>query len=158
MDYGAGVGIAFLLWLFYAGSCVARANSLFARNLAKLGMRISYLDLKPTPMSAADIQRSSIGRFLRASLVVLIALPFVLASWLYVLWFVGAFIFARSKDAGAPTAVREWRWRMKNVDMSFDDAVAELLKLNSTPSEKMPEARAALIDDLRGRGIPAPLG
>ena len=156
MDYEAGVGIAFLLWLFYAGSCVVRANSLFARNLAKLGMRISYLDLKPKPMTTADVHRSPVGHFLRGSLVVLVALPFVLASWLYVLWFAGAFIFARSKDAGAPTAVREWRWRMKNVDMSFDDAVAELLKLNATPSEKIPEARAALIDELRGRGIPAP--
>ena len=156
MDYGAGVGMAFLMWLFYAGSCVVRANSLLARNLAKVGMRISFLDLKPTPMTAADVQRSPIGRFLRASLVVLIALPFVLASWLYVLWFVGAFIFAKSKDTGAPTVVREWRWRMNNVDMSFDDAVAELLKLNATPSEKIPEVRAALIDDLRDRGIPVP--
>jgi hypothetical protein len=157
MDYGTGVGLAFLLWLFYAASCVVRANSLLARNLAKVGMRISYLDLKPTPMTAADVQRSLIGRFLRASLAVLVALPFVLGSWLYVLWFVGAIIFAKSKDAGAPTAVREWRWRMKNVDMSFDDAVTELLKLSAIAPEQMPEARAALIGDLRGRGISAPL-
>ncbi len=156
MDYGAGVEIAFLLWLFYAGSCVVRANSLLARNLAKVGMRISFLDLKPTPMTTADVQRSPIGRFLRASLAVLVALPFVLGSWLYVLWFVGAIIFAKSKDAGAPTAVREWRWRMNNVDMSFDDAVAELLKLSAIVPEKLSEARAALIDDLRGRGIPVP--
>ena len=57
-------------------------------------------------------------------------LVFTLTSWLYVAGVVAMFVYSKSKDSGVPESIRAYRWKLKNVDMSFEDMVREVMKLS----------------------------
>lgn len=117
-DYETGLAIALLLWLASAVILTISINSRMNRNFNKVGQRLSWLTLTPKPISASDERRSPLSSVLKFLLVVGLGLPFVLLSWVYVAFFVGTFMYRRTKDSGAPQVVREFRWKLKNVDMT----------------------------------------
>ena len=85
--------------------------------------------------------------------IVAIGLPFVLLSWLYVALFVGTAAYNRIKDSGAPQAVRESRWKMKNVDMSFDQIVRELMKVSEQDPATFEKVRDDIAQEMADRGF-----
>ena len=156
MNYETGLGIAALFWIYSLITLLIAVNSCQERNLRKVGQRLSWLTRRPKPMDAEDLTRpmwKKVGKFL---LLAAISLPFVLLSWLQVLVIVGTILYEKSKDSGAPAAVREFRWKMRNIDMSFDDIVRESLKVTGTPAEQFEEQRAATIAELVAKGLRHP--
>ena len=104
-------------------------------------------------MEASDQSRpfwKSFGKFL---LIAAIGLPFVLLSWVQVFLYIGMAIYRKSKDAGAPQSVKEFRWRMRNVDMTFDEIIKELLKLNGKDLSEFDATKAAVIQEMREAGL-----
>jgi len=155
-SYEGGIVIASMLWLAGIVIMLVTINSTFERNLNKIGQRLSWLTLNPKAMDAEEMTHSTFRKIFKFLFIVGIGLPGLLLSWLYVAWFVGAFGYKRTKDAGAPQAVREFRWKMKNVDMSFDQLVRELVKVSGEDPATFEKVRNDLIQEMEDRGFPTP--
>lgn len=125
--YELGIAIAFLVWLCGAINLIVSLNSKLEKNLNKIGRRQSWLTLQPTAMEPSDVNRPLWRSALKFVLIYGTALPFTLLSWLYVLAVVGPVVYRWHRDRGAPDAVREMRWKMRNLDMSTDDVIKCML-------------------------------
>ena len=121
--YEIGCGVAFFIWLGSLVMLLISINSQLERNLNKVGCRLSWLSLRPKPMDNNHHQRGFLrnaGKFLFIALWGFISIWF---SWLYVAINIGSFAYFHLKDAGAPQSVKEFRWRMRNIDLTFDEIV-----------------------------------
>lgn len=155
-SYEGGLVVALLIWLFSTVMLIVSINSQFERNLNKIGLRLSWVTLESKPLDADDLCRSLVGKVFRFLLVVGIGFPFIFLSWLYVLFAVGFYIYKKSKDAGAPQSVKEFRWRLRNTDLTFDQLVKELMKLNGDDLAEFEEIRAQIISELQERRVYCP--
>lgn len=121
--YEAGFTLALLIWLGSLVWLIVSLNSQLERNLNKVGLRLSWISLTPKPMGNNHRQRSFLRKTIKAVLLLTAGFIGVLFSWLYVALYVGSMVYSRAKDAGAPQAIKEFRWRMRNMDLSFDEIV-----------------------------------
>ena len=153
MNWETGVGIAFLMWLWNSVMVILHANSRLDANLRKIGLRISWLTFAPKELSPKARDRPFWKNALKYALFVGLGLPLVLLSWLYVAMSVGMLIWSWSKNQGAPQTVREYRWKMRNVDMDLDDLVRESMKAKGTPPEDFERAKADTLTHLQERGL-----
>lgn len=122
-DYETGLLLAFLLWLYNVITSIVVINSRFERNMNKIVQRFSWLTMTMKWMDADDLKRSALMKFVKFSFLQFLGLLFVLTSWLSVLSTIGQIIYRMSKDSGAPQKIKEFRWKMKNMDMTFDQVV-----------------------------------
>lgn len=151
--YEAGVFLAVLLWLWSTLSVLVSINSLMNRNLKKIGQRLSWLSLQPKPISHGEILHGGMRKTLRFLFLCGIGLPFVLLSWIYVAYSISYILYRWRKDAGAPQAVREFRWKMKNIDMSFDQIVKEMMKANDQDLSELEMVKGNIISEMREQGL-----
>jgi hypothetical protein len=155
-SYESGLGIAFMLWSASIVITLVWINSRFEKNLNKIGQRLSWLTLNPKAMDAEEMKRSTFRKLFKFLFIVGIGLPAILLSWLYVAWFVGTVVYKHTKDAGAPQAVRELRWKMKNTDMSFDQIVCEMMKVSEEDPATFEKVRYDLVQEMTDRGFASP--
>ena len=66
---------------------------------------------------------------------------------------VAGMIYRLAKDAGAPQTVREFRWRLRNQDLTFDQLIKELIKASNEDQSKFEEFKASLVHELDERGV-----
>lgn len=126
--YEMGVLAAFLLWIYSLVMIVANANSQLARNLSKVGMRLSWLTAEPVP--AGD--RSGAGwRVFSALAFTGLGLVGILLSWLTVVASIGMLIHRASKSNGMPQVVKELRWKLRNVEMTREQVLTEMAAVQS---------------------------
>lgn len=151
--YEGGVAAAFLVWLYGVTNLIVTINSQLERNLRKIGKRTSWLSMTVTDMEAEDLKRSMASKIGRFMLVISLGFVSILLSWVSVMYFIGSIIYRLSKDAGAPQAVREIRWKMKNLDLSFDQIANELLKAEGHDPSRFEELRNQMRTELRERGV-----
>jgi len=121
--YEIGCGVAFFIWLGWLARLLISINSQLERNLNKVGYRLSWLSLRPKPMDNNHRQRGFLrkaGKFIFVALLGTISIWF---SWLYVAINIGGFAYFYLNDVGAPQNVKEFRWRMRNTDLTFDEIV-----------------------------------
>ena len=154
-SYESGILVAVLLWLWVTISAIVSINSRMNRNLHKIGQRLSWLTMIPKPMSAEEVHHTTIRKVMKFLLLYGTGLPFVLASWLYVAYVVGLLIYRKSKDSGAPQAVREFRWKLRNTDMTFDQLVKELMKVSDRDPDEFEKVKADLLRELDEQGLRA---
>lgn len=152
-SYEMGVGVAFLLWAYGAIMLVVSVNSRFERNLNRFGQRLSWLTLTPKAMGPEDQTRSTTAKIFKYLFVVGFGLPFILTSWLYALLAVGSIIYRLTKDAGAPQTVKEFRWRMRNQELTFDQLIKGLMQAANEDSNKFEEFKENLVHELDERGV-----
>lgn len=126
--YELGVLIAFVLWAYTTVMMVVNANSQLSRNLRKVGMRLSWLTADPVP---ADVRAGTGWRVFAALVLVGFGLVSIVLSWVNVAWWVGMFIYRKSKDAGAPAPVKELRWKMRNVDLTAEQITSAMESANA---------------------------
>jgi len=152
-DYWTGLGIAFLLWLFHAARLLALLNSQLNRNLNKIGRRISYMSQASVPMDWSEAHASWWSKAGKFMLVVGLGLPFVFASWLYVAYIVSIALWGIYTNASAPQAIREVRWKMKHMDLSFDQLVRESIKVTDEDPSNFEKHKQAVIESMRENGL-----
>lgn len=153
MDYETGLFVAFLTWVWGMINVLITINSQMERNLNKIGQRLSWTTFAPTRMTPQEQYRplwKSAAKFL---LIAAIGLACVVLSWLTVLLFFGQIVYRKSKDAGAPQTVREFRWKLRNVDMSFDNVLKEVLKVSGKSLDEFDEFRANSIREMEDAGL-----
>lgn len=151
--YESGVLLAFLMWIFGAINSIISINSRMERNLNKIGMRRSWMDGSIKPMSIKDLERSTFACVARFLLLWGLSLPFIALSWLQVAFAIGLVIYRKNKDSGAPQSVREFRWRLRNMDMSFDQIITDMHKSIQPSPIDLDEFRRATIQEMRDRGL-----
>lgn len=144
MMYESGLTVAFFLWLIGMGSIIVRKNSLLERNLNKIGRRTSLLGLE---IKDAKYPKPSLWILIfKFTLSVIISLPFILLSWLYVAIVFLLYAYKLMKDIGVPQQFKEYRWKLKNMDMTFDEIIKEIVKLEDLDESEYPRVRQEWID------------
>lgn len=151
--YETGIAIAFILWSVNMVVVIASVHSTFERNLNKIGMRLSWVDMTPKKMTTYDVNQSWILKLAKILSILGLGLAGVMLSWLTVVVQVGLFLYARMKDLGAPQAVKNYRWKMKNIDMSFDQIVVEIMKITDQAPESFNKVRDQIRQELAQRGV-----
>lgn len=116
-------------------------------------MRLSWTNLTPKEISAQDLNRSVVMTAVKVALFVVSGLVGALFSWVTVAVQIGSFMYARMKDSGAPQTIKDYRWKMKNREMSFDEIVVEIMKITDQPSESFTDVREQMLQELAGRGV-----
>ena len=152
-SYEFGLLVAFAFWLWFTVAALVAINSQLERNLNKIGQRLSWLTLAPKPMHADERHRPAWRSMLKFVLLYGTALPFVLTSWIYVAYCVVTVLHRLTKDRGAPQAVREFRWKLRNADLSFDDLVRESMKASGQDVHDFDVVRTGLRAELAERGF-----
>ena len=151
--YENGLIVSFLLYCFYVFNLLMTINSLAEKNLNKVGERYSWLTLKPKLMDSNDFDRPFIKKVGKFSLVIVWHGLFVFLSWLNVCINVGYFFYSRYKDSGAPQVVKEFRWKLRNLDMTFDEICLELIKVKGLELEDFDVVKEELIEFVNKRRI-----
>jgi hypothetical protein len=126
-------------------------NSTAERNLNKVGEAYSWLTLKPVAMSKYDFDRGisrSIGKFL---VIAIWQGLFIFLSWLNIFLFAVLTIYKMSQDYGAPKEVKEFRWKLKNQDMTFDELILEIIKVKGLNKEDFEQLRSEMIEFVKER-------
>lgn len=152
-DYESGIAIAFLFWLFYAGSVLTSINSQLERNLNKIGQRLSWISLTPKLMTSDDFNHSFKFKIMKYLLVIGIAFPFIFLSWIYIIITIILIFYKLVKDFGVPQSIREYRWKLKNIDLTFEQSMKELMKLSEIDPSKYEEFKSEFLTNLQERGL-----
>jgi len=62
-------------------------------------------------------------------------------------------IYRYSQDSGAPQSVKDFRWKIKNSEMTFDELVLEVMKLKEIPIEEFDMSKAELLEFVEQRRL-----
>lgn len=116
--YETGALFAFLICVYHTILIITACNSLHARNLAKIGMRISW-----TTGTVVEDKPFAFRGPLTIVWMLFNYIIMILFSWITVVTWTIRLIIRMSQDSGAPNAVKELRWKMKNVDMTKEEII-----------------------------------
>ena len=142
--YEQGILVAFLLWLYSTVMMIVRKNSLMEKNLNRIGKKISITGIGVTDIKyLQDSMGKSIAKY---TLTAVLGLILIVFSWGYVLLVGGTFAYTFMKDIGVPQSVKEWRWKLKNLDMSFDEIIKGVVKMEGLDDSEFPRVRQEWID------------
>ena len=65
----------------------------------------------------------------------------------------GVFLWRWSKSSGTPQVIKEYRWRLRNQDLDFDNLVRETMKVSGKEPAEFEQFKADTIAELRERGL-----
>lgn len=145
-SYENGLIVSFLFYCYYIFNLLMTINSIAEKNLNKVGERYSWLTIRPKLMSASDFDRSFYKTCTKFLLIVIWQGLFVFLSWLNVLINIGYMIYRYSQDSGTPQNVKQFRWKIKNFEMTFDELVVEVMKIKEIPIEEFDSVKAELTE------------
>jgi hypothetical protein len=118
--YLIGVLIGAMFWVLHTALLFAQRKSIRERNLNRIGLRSSWVGAELRPLHAWDLTQPRIVYVGKTLLIVLSELPLILGSWFYVIFVVGTHVYRHLLDIGTPAVVRDYRWKLRNLDMTFD--------------------------------------
>ncbi len=125
-EYELGVFWAFIIWLIETSRLFLSLNSQLNKNLRKVGCRLRWSGGQPRMMEQDEINPTRNKVIVKTSLYVLWGLISIALSWLFVIYSTFKAVKSfYSYNFGSPEVVKIQRFKMKNIDMSFD----EILKL-----------------------------
>jgi hypothetical protein len=154
-SYENGVLLGAFMYLYFISNLLVSINSQFERNLNKVGERISWLSMQIKPMKREDVHPplwKTIGKFAFISGLHGI---FVFLSWVNVALNLMLIAYRISQDRGVPTKIREFRWKLRNQDLSFDDLIRERMLATGVSLEFFEAEKANLIASLCSSGLMA---
>lgn len=121
-------------------------NSTLERNLNKIGFRLSYATLTPKPNYKSS--NKLYKKALKFLIVQGLGLASIALSWLYVAYVVIMFSYNVLKKLEVPETLKLYSWKMKNVNMSFDEIVRASMKGNEIPEEQYQEYKNKILDEM----------
>lgn len=146
MSYEGGLLIALILWFFSVVRSIIIINSQMEKNLATIGKRSSFLG----GMIDIDYRKSSKKRTVIKFLIIhMLGFVFIIFSWIYVFFALGTYVYIFYKDIGAPVAVKEFRWKLKNLDMTLDEIIRELMIVSGQDLSNFENVKADIVNDLK---------
>ena len=107
-------------------------------------------------MAPGDLKSSVSKKVLKYGFLGSLGLIGIFFSWISVAVAAAGFAYKVSKDYGAPQYVKEFRWKIRNCEMNFDQMVQEMMKLDPEGTTTFEQYKEALQRDLVGRGLMHP--
>ena len=153
-SYENGVIVCILLSLYRAVSLLLLINSTYSKNLRRIGLRVRWSELTVVEIEKSDVNQSFLKKIAKFLTVIGVEWIFFATSWLYVLVNVGLIVYRYSKDSGAPERVKNYRWKMKNVNMTYEQVIKEHMKLNEMKEEDFEQVKKETIQSMEERGLP----
>ena len=152
--YIAGVVVALALWITKVVFVFVQLNSVQQRNLNKIGKRLSWLTLTAKPLKKSDIDASITLKVFKFFIIWLVV-PFFLifTSWVYVFFVLAGVIYSFYRNMGKPQAVKEFQWKLKNMDLSFDQIVDGFSQIAGLSLEDATEAKAHIKEQMKRDGL-----
>lgn len=152
--YEAGVVVALALWIAKVVFVFVQLNSVQQRNLNKVGKRLSWLTLTAKPLKKSDIDASITLKVFKFFIIWLV-IPFFLifTSWVYVFFFLTGVIYSFYRNIGKPQEVKEFQWKLKNMDLSFDQIVDGFSQIAGLSLEDATEAKAHIKEQMKRDGL-----
>lgn len=152
--YIAGVVVALALWIAKVVFVFVQLNSVQQRNLNKIGKRLSWLTLTAKPLKKSDIDASITLKVFKFFIIWLV-IPFFLifTSWVYVFFFLAGVIYSFYRNIGKPQAVKEFQWKLKNMDLSFDQIIDGFSQIAELSPEDTTEAKKHIRDQMKRDGL-----
>lgn len=152
--YEAGVVVALALWIAKVVFVFVQLNSVQQRNLNKVGKRLSWLTLTAKPLKKSDIDASITLKVFKFFIIWLV-IPFFLifTSWVYVFFFLAGMIYSFYRNIGKPQAVKEFQWKLKNMDLSFDQIIDGFSQIAGLSVEDAAEAKAHIKEQMKRDGL-----
>lgn len=154
-SYENGVFIAFLYFLYSVGSLIIRLNSQFEKNLNKVGLRTSWTTFQPKQLDQEYLDRPFYQKLFKLIFWFVIQLVSVLLSWLSVFLGIGLVVYRWSKDHGTPNEVKTLRWKLRNIDLLFENIVKEMEIAAGNDPANLEAAIESVKSDMRSRGLVA---
>ena len=149
--YENGILVNALISSIYSILLIVVINSTASRNLRHLGERYSWVDFSIKPMSESDFNRTPLKSAGKYFFVIALQIPTIFLSWLNVFLVALLTAYKLYKDAGAPNSVKDFRWKIRNIEMSFDEMVQALLEARGLKSEDFQTLRAEIIRTVKER-------
>ncbi len=152
-SYESGVVVGAFMYVYFIFNLLVSINSQFERNLNKVGERISWLSMQIKPMKREDVHPplwKIIGKF---ALISGLQGIFVFLSWVNVALNLMLIAYRISQDRGVPTKIREFRWKLRNQDLSFDDLIRERMLAAGLSLEFFEAEKENLIASLCSSGL-----
>lgn len=143
-SYGTGVFIAAIIWFCQTVFLLVVINSRINKNLKRVGMRLSWVSLKPKTMTKKEMQGGKVWPAFKFLLLCGFGMAGIAAGWISVVLTTWLFLYVRWLSLGMPVAMREYWWKMKNLDMDSDRIISEMMKSQGIDPETNTEMRELL--------------
>lgn len=154
--YETGLLLAVAIWFIRAIYALLQINSTLEKNINKIGKRQSWLDFTIKPLTSDYVNKSVFYKIIKY-LLIWGLIPFILifTSWLYVIYVVAVFAYKTYQNIGMPNNVKEYKWRLRNLNLSFNDLVQETVAITNNNEITFEEAREAIIEEMKSNGLHA---
>ena len=128
--YEIGVFVALAIVLIRFIYAFLKLNSKLSKNLELIGRRLSYFSLEAKAITLSYRNQGIVLKILKF-LIIWLFLPLILIflSWLYVVYLIGIHLYQLIQTLGVPNDIKEYRWKINNLDLSFDQMVELTYKL-----------------------------
>jgi len=104
-------------------------------------------------MTNEDVGKPFWRSILKFLLIASFGFALIFLSWVQVAMTIGMIFWKWSKDSGAPQNIKEFRWKMRNIDLTRDQVMEELAKVDGTPPENFENYKETLLQQMRDRGF-----
>jgi len=150
-SYENGLIAALLIWIAIIILNIAKSNSQMQKNLNKIGKRIGFWGVVDIDYSKQSFLYKS-AKFILIH--VILPIPFLFLSWLYVALVAAQYIYTLREDVGAPQLVKEFRWKLRNMDLSFDELIKETMIAKGQDLRDFDKVKAEYQEYLRIKKAP----
>jgi diacylglycerol kinase len=153
MTYESGLFIAFLLWIYGLVMTLVSINSQMEKNLNKIGVRLSWVNQNAKDMTYEDVDKPFWKSVLKFLLLAAFGFVLMFLSWIQVAMTAGMIVWKWHKDSGTPQVIKEFRWKMRNLDLTRDQVIEELAKTDGIAPENYETYKQTLLQQMRERGL-----
>jgi len=127
--YLVGVLIMLIYWVFQSIWLIILINSMYEKNLNKIYQRISWSTYRIKLIESLDELRTpKYKKIFKYILVISISFLSVFLSWITVFFTIIGIYFIHYKSLGRPECVKNYHWKLKNIDMTYDKIIEEKYK------------------------------
>ncbi|QBM33839.1 hypothetical protein [Acinetobacter baumannii] len=146
--YENGVVIGFVLWIITLIRTLFLINSKTQSNLRKVGKRLSLLG------GVKDIEyrkKDKWNLILKFIFIVVLPLGLIFLSWVYVIPTIVYYLYQFYQDFSAPQKVKDFRWKLKNLDLHQDQLIRWLMELSDQNPEDFEKIKKEINEDIERR-------
>ncbi|HDU8426439.1 TPA: hypothetical protein RG034_001810 [Acinetobacter baumannii] len=146
--YENGVVIGFVLWIITLIRTLFLINSKTQSNLRKVGKRLSLLG------GVKDIEyrkKDKWNLILKFIFIVVLPLGLIFLSWVYVIPTIVYYLYQFYQDFSAPQKVKDFRWKLKNLDLHQDQLIRWLMELTDQNPEDFEKIKKEINEDIERR-------
>jgi hypothetical protein len=131
--YEIGVYFSLFYWLYQSIFLIILINSQMEKNLNKVYQRLSWSTFRTKQIESYDEVHPHIFKMIMKYIfIILVNLLLIFLSWVYLFYVFVNTMFNRYKRDGEPEVMKTFRWRMRNSNLSYEQILQELYKIELT--------------------------